>query len=48
MHFKMQFIPVMQSWIFYSHYSSLQCHMILQKSLTEKENKVHYKTIEIS
>ncbi len=24
------FYPVMQSWIFSSHYSSLQCHMILQ------------------
>ncbi len=32
-HFKMQFIPVMATLNFQHHYSSLQCHMILQKSL---------------
>ncbi len=28
--FKMELVPVMQSRIFSSHYSSLQCHMIVQ------------------
>ncbi len=31
-YFKISFISVTQCWIFISHYSSLQCHMILQKS----------------
>ncbi len=32
-HFKMQFIPVMAKLNFQHHYSNLQCHIILQKSL---------------
>ncbi len=32
LYFWLECIPVMQSWIFSSCYSSLQCHVILQKS----------------
>ncbi len=48
MHFKIEFSPVIAKLNFQHPYSSLQCHMILQKSFGAQETFILFISIENS